>query len=382
MRTQGTDRGGLFIRIAPRAASGEIRLDILPRDLSHLRLLEGVSEGEALSRLRRLFSLCGLAQERIAIKALDAAHGEVENKGSFDDEVCRESLIESLRSLLLPLTGDPLLPMSSTASWQRLGRLGKKNNSDFLSDFRFFLEEDVLGESPVIFMKRQTLREWRDWLRNSQEKSPVAKRADAFNPEGECLIPRISGLTLSDFRSADVIAKALDDLTFLSAPHMKGDGRETGSLSRMGDHPLVDGLWNAGFSRHARLAARLLELARFSDQREALPFEEDDLGVLHSCRLGEGVGMAWGQTSRGLLIHRWDVRHGEVRDVRILAPTEWIFSPEGGPFSLWLAALAQRQKDKSSLRSLIMETLWLFDPCAPVGILEETSSAGGEGRDA
>ena len=376
MTIQGADRGGLFIRVIPPEISGGFRFDVLPRDLSHLQLLEGVSECEALSRLRRLFSLCGIAQERIAIKALEAAHGKGENNGCFDEEVFRESLVESLRSLLLPLAGDPLLPMSSTASWQRLGLLGKKQNSNFLSDFRFFLEEDLLGEDPAIFLKRQTVQEWRNWLRNNKEKSPVAHRAESFDSEGDIFLPRMSGLTLSDRRCADFVARALDDRTFLSAPHMNGDARETGSLSRIGDHSLVNDLWSAGFSRHARLAARLLELASFSVQGNGRPFAEDDLGVLHSCRLGVGVGMAWGQTSRGLLVHRWDVQQGEVQDVRILAPTEWIFSPKGGPFSLWLAALGQRKKDLGSLRRLVVETLWLFDPCAPVGIVEAPSSAG------
>lgn len=375
MTIHGANRGKLFIRVIHLAVSGGFRLDVVPRDLSHLQLLEGVSEVEALSRLRRLFSLCGIAQERIAIKALDAAHGEGENNGCFDEDVFREGLIESLRSLLLPLAGDPLLPMSSAASWQRLGRLGKNKNSDFLSDFRFFLEEDLLEEPPAIFLKRQTLHDWRNWLRNNKEKSPVAKRAEALNPEGDIFLPGISGLTLSDRRCTDFVARALDDRTFLSAPHMNGHARETGSLSRIGDNALVKDLWAAGSSRHSRLAAKLLELARFSEQGNAPQIEEDDLGVLHSCHLGDGVGMAWGQTSRGLLVHRWEVHNGEVQDVRILAPTEWIFSPRRGPFSLWLTALGQRQQDKNSLRNLIMETLWLFDPCAPVGILEETSPA-------
>ena len=65
MTIHGANRGKLFIRVIHLAVSGGFRLDVVSRDLSHLQLLEGVSEVEALSRLRRLFSLCGIAQERI-----------------------------------------------------------------------------------------------------------------------------------------------------------------------------------------------------------------------------------------------------------------------------------------------------------------------------
>lgn len=365
-----------------------MRLTLFPRDLSHQRLLEGVEEGEALRRLRSLFHLCGKAQERLAFQALRAARGEGTGFSAPDREVLRESLFESLRALLLPMGGEAILPSFEKDTWNALRDLGKgakAGDSDFFPEFRTLLEGVVLGESVFRFLERGTAREWDGWLRERRSLSPVARRAALLLPDGEVAVPIFPDLSmtaLTDAASVEWLSRAMENREFLSWPHLEGEGRETGPLAREREHPLVWDLWMSGRSLSARLAARLVELARWSKGEKDGGGDKARLAEIRSRSQGDGVGIAWGETSRGLLVHRWTLREGRVRGVRILAPTEWTFSPEGGAFASWCSALSRKRSSGRGLRALVADSLWVFDPCAPVVVRERALTGGMDGRDA
>lgn len=363
-----------------------MRLTLFPRDLSHQRLLEGVEEGEALRRLRSLFHLCGKAQERLAFQALRAARGKPLEEPFQEGEILRESLFESLRSLLLPINGEAILPFTEKEAWRHLRDLGRKDRhsteSSFFTGFRTLLEGVVLGESVFRFLARGTAGDWDDWLRDRRMLSPVVRKAALLAPEGEGAIPFLPELSLQDAGCLEQLARAMDDREFLSWPHLEGEGRETGPLAREREHPLVWDLWMSGRSLSARLAARLVELARWSKGEKDGGGDKARLAEIRSRSQGDGVGIAWGETSRGLLVHRWTLREGRVRGVRILAPTEWTFSPEGGAFASWCSALSRKRSSGRGLRALVADSLWVFDPCAPVVVRERALTGGMDGRDA
>lgn len=365
-----------------------MRLTLFPRDLSHQRLLEGVEEGEALRRLRSLFHLCGKAQERLAFQALRAARGDGTGFSVPDREVLRESLFESLRALLLPMAGEAILPSFEKEAWKALRDLGKgakAGDPDFFPEFRTLLEGVVLGESVFRFLARGTAGDWDDWLRESRLHSPVARRAALLLPDGEVAVPIFPDLSmtaLTDAASVEWLSRAMENREFLSWPHLEGEGRETGPLAREREHPLVWDLWMSGRSLSARLAARLVELARWSKGEKDGGGDKARLAEIRSRSQGDGVGIAWGETSRGLLVHRWTLREGRVRGVRILAPTEWTFSPEGGAFASWCSALSRKRSSGRGLRALVADSLWVFDPCAPVVVRERALTGGMDGRDA
>ena len=381
----GDPPDGLRAVLEPEGEAGPVRLSLFPRDLSHQRLLEGVEEKEALGRLRCLFHLCGRAQERLAFHAIRAALRERVEEVFSDGEVLRESLFEGLRALLLPMAGEAILPSSEKEAWKHLRDLGKELNpegSDFFTKFRALLEGVVLGEGALRFLARETALDWEEWLRERHSLSPVARRAALLAPEGEAAVPILPELSLTKAGFVERLARAMDDREFLSWPHLAGEGRETGSLARERDHPLVWDLWRSGRTLSARLSARLVELARWSGGENAGAVEKIRLAEIRSRSLGEGAGIAWGETSRGLLVHRWTVRDGRVREARILAPTEWTFAPEGGAFASWCSALSRRRISGRGLRELVRESLWVFDPCAPVVVRERGLSGEREGRNA
>jgi coenzyme F420-reducing hydrogenase alpha subunit len=97
----------------------------------------------------------------------------------------------------------------------------------------------------------------------------------------------------------------------------------------MRNHPLLAGLlqWD-GATVLARLLARLVELVELTKTLRAPAGESS--GWVQGAALRHGTGLAWVQTARGLLVHRVEVDDsGNVRDYRIVAPTEWNFHPAG-----------------------------------------------------
>lgn len=132
------------------------------------------------------------------------------------------------------------------------------------------------------------------------------------------LMPAASAAGLA----TSVVAKLRSDEHFATAPTWDGAPVESGSLARMGGHPLVaDALGRFGPTVATRLVARLTELAALL--LDVTP--GDDLAGFGA----PDEGCAWAQTARGVLLHRAVVDDGRVADYAILAPTEWNFHPAG-----------------------------------------------------
>lgn len=109
----------------------------------------------------------------------------------------------------------------------------------------------------------------------------------------------------------------------------------------------------------ARLRARRLQARRHVDAlRRARVVLESRADHPSS---GEGIGAA--ETARGPLVHWLRVEDGKVADLRVVAPTDWTFHPEGTLRDVLLGAPASP--------TLARDAGWLvlaLDPCAPFSI--------------
>ena len=367
-----------MVLASPGAGEGP-RLFLCPRDLAHLKLLEGESWPVALSRLGSLFQICRVAQDRLARLALRAARRDVvPEAGGGEWDILKESLLETIRSLFLPSAGGASLFSASPETWQRIRDLGSHPpdlSPRFFSRFREVAEGHVLGESPSRFLARETEREWEAWIAEAGRLSPVARHAALLAGESGGPDVFAKDLVTSGPGIMEGLARSMEERDFLRFPHQEGEGRETGPFSRMRRHPLVASLVFAGRPLAARLAARLAEIAFWALEGKDFTARSSLFGI-GALSLGE-AGLAWAETARGLLVHRWTLRGDRVAKVRILAPTEWTFAPEGGPFSRWFAACF-----RDTPEDLLGRALWIFDPCAPVSLRVTGSGRGKEGAGA
>ena len=106
--------------------------------------------------------------------------------------------------------------------------------------------------------------------------------------------------------------------------------------------------------RSDRLVARLVELVRLAAEPEA------DHLARRAQPLGDGAGLAWVEMARGVLVYRVALSDDrqQLRDARVLAPTEWNTHPQGALASA-LARLDPRDADAATRLAMA------FDPCVP-----------------
>jgi Ni,Fe-hydrogenase I large subunit len=158
---------------------------------------------------------------------------------------------------------------------------------------------------------------------------------------------------------------AADDAqAFIAEPVWEGRPRETTSLSRQQDVPLIRGLVRVyGNGLLTRLLARLAELAAIPGQLRRWSERLDsaaDAKAARGVRRATGVGVGQVEAARGRLIHRVEIRDETVRGYQILAPTEWNFHPRG-VVARGLAALGSG--DAETLRQQAALLIDAVDPC-------------------
>lgn len=166
-----------------------------------------------------------------------------------------------------------------------------------------------------------------------------------------------------------VDADKADAYTWCKAPRYDGAVVEVGALARqvVDGQPLArDFVTRRGASVTARVAARLLELAR------VLPLMETWAKALVPgepfCVQGrlpeEGQGMGLVEAARGGLGHWLSIRRGKIARYQIVAPTTWNFSPRdsaGQPGALELALVGLPAGEGAP--PTVQHVVRSFDPC-------------------
>ncbi|ESW62011.1 MAG: HupV protein [Rhodobacter sp. CACIA14H1] len=156
--------------------------------------------------------------------------------------------------------------------------------------------------------------------------------------------------------------------SWCKAPRLAGRSMETGALARqvVDGHPLARAM--AGGGVLARVAARLLELARTQIVMEDLVAGIDPGATfMHSApapREGTGEGLV--EAARGALGHWLRIADGRIASYQIIAPTTWNFSPRdaaGIPGPLEAALEGAPVQDGETTPVSVQHIVRSFDPC-------------------
>lgn len=312
MPMSASPEGMLKIRLTWDGAS--IRaVDITPRRLLDPNLaVRGKPPQEAAQALPLLYSLCGQAQGVAAELALAAAQGEATATVTQARTVVGEAIRESAWHFLIDLPRHFGLPPDP----QKLAQLRK---------------------DPAAGMPWEEL----------YARSGMAGLEDDVGGAGDIpLLPDFDARQMAE----EILPALLREPNFASHPQWRGGPAETGAVARSGE---------ADSTAARRLRARHVELpglaAALRDDATLM-----QLGWLKQARVGENAGLAWLQTSRGLLIHYAQVKNGVVADYRIVAPTEWNFHPHGA-FARGLAGQPTATLEDARHRAELL--LLALDPC-------------------
>ncbi|AOZ69202.1 HupV protein [Rhodobacter xanthinilyticus] len=160
--------------------------------------------------------------------------------------------------------------------------------------------------------------------------------------------------------------------SWCKAPRLGGAPVEVGALARqvVDGHPLARALVaGAGGGVMARVAARLLELARLQIEMERIVarLEPSARFMLRGGGVpeaGRGAGLV--EAARGALGHWLRIERGKIASYQIIAPTTWNFSPRdarGGPGPLEAALVGVSVAPGEAVPVAVQHVVRSFDPC-------------------
>lgn len=180
---------------------------------------------------------------------------------------------------------------------------------------------------------------------------------------GEAAHP-LRGMTLPDEDMSDPA------YSWCKAPRLGGRTVETGAFARqvVDGHPAAVALAQKGSSVLARVAGRLLEVARTQLLLEGWVAALDVSGAFidppKPILSGEGEGLV--EAARGALGHWIRVENGRIAGYQIIAPTTWNFSPrdaDGTPGPVEAALVGATVNEGEETPLTVQHIVRSFDPC-------------------
>ena len=318
------------------------------------KVLAGRTPAEALALLGRLYSVCGQAQRAAAELALAAASATTLAAGrhaELEAAVARECATEHLWRLLVDWPRKLGLADASArfAYWYR--RIAA-DGAGWPCELRTEFASAWLGRDPACLEDWSTLAAYDAWTRGEQPS----------------LAPVFAAL-----RAADVSAGSASR----ARPASGAPDRavvETGAYVQYGEHPWLAALTAAGRGLEARVAARVVALARLLDALVA-PGAGDAEMELDAGSPADRCGRAAVTTARGVLVHDVTLLDGRVVRYAIRTPTECNFAADGA----YRALLATRPAADAAAAARLAD-LWALalDPCVPYTV--HTAGSGSTGH--
>jgi hypothetical protein len=348
------------------------------RPLQASRLLLGKAVQGAVDAVPLLFSVCGRAQGVAAVAAAEAAFGAAVSDSVREArrrlilcEIIHEYLwrvlidqpllaaghphVQAMAAMRVNLTGMQK-PLLAAGGWKTVGGSDVADADGawtaFLETLKDFLHRDVLGCKPGQWLALDTSDALDAWSAGTQ--APAATALHGFARSGRFGAGSVALMSQPDETWLREAAEAMRDERFAQRPEWRGAPLETGALARQRRHPLLQALTVAdGGSVFARSVARLIELARIASA-------DGNTSWFGSLSLGDGAGLGWVETARGLLMHRVVIDDGRVLQYRIVAPTEWNFHENGALVRGLRGMAAASEEDARSRAQWLVQSL---DPC-------------------
>jgi hypothetical protein len=343
------------LKVAVEVRDGRVhrvRIDSTRPQLAD-RLLAGKTAAEAVAMVPQLFSICGRSQQVAAELALAAARGAAREA---DAAQVRRVEAEMAQEYLWRALIDWTRAVGGVADATTLAAARSALAHDDRELLRVIVERDVLGADARQWYEHERVPDFEIWITRGATAAArlfgqVQRDGPRHGASGVSLLPRFDA---GD--TARRIVAGLDaDPDFERLPTFDGQPAETGAIARLQGQPLVAAL--GGFFGHStlvRLAARLSELARLASGEPA------PAPLAGGVRLGDGRGLGWVETARGLLLHQIDLDGDRVGRYRIVAPTEWNFHPQG---ALAAATLGVHELSAADLERRTAWLLQSLDPC-------------------
>ncbi len=347
------------------------------------RLFAGHPPTYFLEALPLLYSICAMAHRHAALRACAAAQGiqvPVDLERALTLLVALETVREHLARIWLdwprhvsetPAAAVSFLGKLVSGAWAALFphglfRAGEWSRDDLhvlVDRLETVVASEVFGEPGDVWVQRDA-EDLLSWAREG--KTGVARvlrhvLVAGWASAGDCEIHCLPPLAATEW--ADLLGNADGD-AFAMQPTWQGLDRETTVLCRQASSRALQALRvSHGSGLLARQMALLLELAHETSRvRHLLAALPDTLPPYFPSaeHARDGVGVGKVEAARGRLVYYLVLAKGRVRQVRVVAPTEWNFHPRG-VVSRGLACLVAG--DEHALRTQAELFVGAVDPC-------------------
>ena len=368
--------GELIITLSPRENGSEVSLTS-SRPVLASRILIGKTPQQALETIPLLFSVCGVAQARAGLLAMQN-QCEPAQETARDILVLVETAREHLLRVLLDypkLFGFELqstsLPEISQLNQQWKKALFKEGNAfgfdsqlDFDDDhcqllfnqLETLMHEQIFGCATSSWLEIDYFSALQSWVQSCDSAAAVSLKKigqQGWYEQGvsDCLpLPELSSSELKKrFDSPNANA-------FIAQPSWDDECYESTVLSRHLSSPLISHLlkqFNKGLI--TRWVARLVEMAQIPLKIKTLLKKLSSNNNASNKTNSHGIAQV--EAARGRLIHRVQISNKVIENYQILAPTEWNFHPQG----LIKQALSNIKSAKIEQLARIM--INAIDPC-------------------
>ena len=383
--------GQLNIDLYPQRQSGA-RVELSSsRPLHAAKIFIGKTPEQALSTIPLLFSICGIAQSRAALASIEQ-----------NIKTDKDPALETARDMLVLVENAKEHLFRLFIDWPRLFKLKTDNSNlaylgqiissfksalfqqgdafsldsklaehckhaDYLIDkLEQYLQQHVFCETTENWLKINDIEALRQWAQ--QCDSVAAKSICIICDQGWASqgLTEAEQLPLLDENYLLKYFNASNAEQFIAQPQWQGQCRETTTLTRQFEQPLIQSLYKEFHSTLiTRWVSRLVELASIPHQLRSLLQQLTDTATTTSADISTDKqtpqGLAQVEAARGRLIHRVDIKQGVIRNYQILAPTEWNFHPQGLAAKSLNNLVGNHQKDE--LEQLAHLMINAIDPC-------------------
>lgn len=327
--------GRVILRPGPLVAGRPTITNTRPDWVS--KLAAGRQAAHLPNVLASVFTLCGHAHHWMSRRAILAAQGQTGAASSAD--VLRHRLA-TLREHLLRISHDwprwlpDALPLPDATLLLRACPVWREDLGleERLHALPEWLAQKWLGQPLTVWLQGYDAdpHGWvAHWMQHA--RTPLARLLHGQKAALMALNAPTLGvepLSRTTPTAMPLLARHMATPGFCARPHWQGCIPDTGPWNRHADPHR-----RAARTAWDRLVARLVEVLRLAHEpghaAANIPGGARWLGH-GALTLGAGVGLAWVEMARGLLVHRVQLADGSVvQDCQVLAPTEWNFHPQG-----------------------------------------------------
>jgi hypothetical protein len=335
---------------------GEGRVSVCSQRQVHAsQVMVGKTVEQTLSLIPLMFNVCGIAQSRASLLAVQRA---INISSDTHHEIARDMLVlvESAREHLYRILLDWPKLFGKSVNPKALPALGQLitdfKNALFESGDAFslhsrlqfdaaqlrslidnlddYLNQHIFQMETADWLKIRDIEGLNQWTNNND--GIAASSVHMICEDGWSSQGYSDSSALPPLSTRELIKRFESDQNrhFIEQPDWKGKVYETTSFIRQSHHPLI-GLLKREFHNTliTRWVARLVELARIPQQLSVM---RDQLIQSESSPLkpvDEQIGLAQVEAARGRLIHHLKISDNHISSYQILAPTEWNFHPQG-----------------------------------------------------